>query len=267
MSTKPVTHDYARTRVGELHYAECGNGHPLLCLHQTPRSWDEYRELLPLLGKHFRVIAMDTPGMGASAPPPDGPSIETYADAALALLEHLNIDRCAVIGHHTGGVIAFRLSAIATERVTRLVLSSTPFVNQEGRKLRETRPPIDEVEPDENGAHLVALWQKRQAFYPQNRPDLLHRFLCDAMKCVNPEDGHRAVARYQMERDLESVEQPTLIVGHDADPFAYPETKVLASVMPHAENVTVKEGMVPLEFKAEAFAKAVLPFLRRDSRQ
>ena len=263
MSDKPIAHRYARTRVGELHYAECGDGPTLLCLHQTPRSWDEYRELLPLLGQHFQVIAMDTPGMGASAPHPDGDSIENYADAALALLEHLDINRCAVVGHHTGGVIAFRLSAIATERVARLVLSSTPFVNEEGRKLRETRPPIDEVEPDENGTHLAELWQKRQAFYPQGRSDLLHRFVCDAMKCANPEDGHRAVGRYQMERDLKSVDQPTLVVGHDADPFAFPETKVLTSFMPHAEYVTVEGGMVPLEYKAEAFAKAVLPFLQR----
>ena len=263
MSDKPIAHRYARTRVGELHYAECGDGPTLLCLHQTPPLLGRVPRTLAAFGPAFSGYRHGYAGYGRLSPHPDGDSIENYADAALALLEHLDINRCAVVGHHTGGVIAFRLSAIATERVARLVLSSTPFVNEEGRKLRETRPPIDEVEPDENGTHLAELWQKRQAFYPQGRSDLLHRFVCDAMKCANPEDGHRAVGRYQMERDLKSVDQPTLIVGHDADPFAFPETKVLASFMPHAEYVTVEGGMVPLEYKAEAFAKAVLPFLQR----
>ena len=48
-----------------MHYAECGRGpDTVLCLHQTPRSWDEYRETLPRLGERYRAIAMDTPGMG-----------------------------------------------------------------------------------------------------------------------------------------------------------------------------------------------------------
>ena len=69
---------YADGPFGQLHYAEAGSagagsagaGSALLCLHQTPRSWDEYAELIPLLSGRLRVVAMDTPGMGASAPLP-----------------------------------------------------------------------------------------------------------------------------------------------------------------------------------------------------
>jgi pimeloyl-ACP methyl ester carboxylesterase len=50
---------------------EHGTGEPVLLLHQTPRSWDEYRDVLPLLGANHRAIAMDTLGFGASARRPN----------------------------------------------------------------------------------------------------------------------------------------------------------------------------------------------------
>ena len=40
---------YVRTDVGRLHYAKAGLGAPVLLLHQSPRSWDEYRDVLPIL--------------------------------------------------------------------------------------------------------------------------------------------------------------------------------------------------------------------------
>ena len=88
-----VRFGYADTHFGQIHYAECGDGPPLLCLHQTPRSCDEYAELLPLLGVARHAIAMDTLGMGASAPLSGEASTEVYARAAVALLDALAIDR------------------------------------------------------------------------------------------------------------------------------------------------------------------------------
>ena len=61
---------FADLSVGQVHYAECGAAPapPVLLLHQSPRSWTEYREVLPLLGQRYRAIAMDTVGFGDSAP-------------------------------------------------------------------------------------------------------------------------------------------------------------------------------------------------------
>jgi pimeloyl-ACP methyl ester carboxylesterase len=58
---------YIETSLGQLHYAEQGAGKPMLLLHQTPRSFDEFRELIPLLAHDNRVIAMDMYGFGRSA--------------------------------------------------------------------------------------------------------------------------------------------------------------------------------------------------------
>ena len=55
----------------------------VLLLHQTPRSWAEYREVLPLLGAAFRAIAMDTAGFGDSDPVAAPASIEAWAGVAV----------------------------------------------------------------------------------------------------------------------------------------------------------------------------------------
>lgn len=71
--------NFADTRFGQLHYVEEGEGHPVLLLHQTPRSWDEYREVIPLLSATCRVIAPDTLRFGCSDSPDEPWSIELFA--------------------------------------------------------------------------------------------------------------------------------------------------------------------------------------------
>ena len=57
---------FVETRSGPLHIAVAGEGFPVLLLHQMPRSWDEFRDVLPALGQNYRAIAMDTVGFGDS---------------------------------------------------------------------------------------------------------------------------------------------------------------------------------------------------------
>lgn len=250
---------------GQVHYAECGEraARPVLLLHQTPRSWAEYRGVLPLLGERYRAIAMDTAGFGDSAPPPVAPSIEAWADVAVQLLQALGIAWAHVVGHHTGGVIAVDLAARHPQRVAALVLSSTPYTDEAFRRARAQRPPIDHVEPAPDGAHLAEMWRQRQAFYPPGRPDLLHAFVLDALKLQGDvEGGHRAVASYRMEDVIARVRHPTLLVRAPQDPFAAPHADELRRHLPQARVVDIEGGMVPLPDQLpEAFAAAVLRFL------
>ena len=250
---------------GQVHYARCGlRGAPaVLLLHQSPRSWVEYRAVMPCLGLQHDVIAMDTVGFGESAPWPGPASIERWAGAAVELLDALHIARAYVVGHHTGGVIAVELAATFGERVRGLVLSSTPYTDEAFRRARAERPPIDEVAPSADGSHLAALWQKRQGFYPTDRPELLEAFVLDALK-VGPrlEEGHRAVASYRMEERIGAIAQPVLILRATHDPFAAPHAQELLERLPQARIVDIVGGMVPLpDQMPEAFAREVLRFL------
>ncbi|MEW9552045.1 alpha/beta fold hydrolase [Nonomuraea sp. NPDC050783] len=243
---RTIRFGYADTSRGQVHYAECGTGAPVLLLHQTPRSWDEYREVLPLLGRTHRAIAMDTIGFGASAPLAEH-SIETYAATVVEFLDALGLAEVALVGHHTGGVIAVEVAARAPERVTALVLSSTPYVDAEAREARRHRPPIDAVEPDPDGAHLTALWRRRQPYYPPARPDLLTRFVRDALIVGDDvERGHEAVSRYRMEDRIGLIRCPTLCVGASADPFTVPDLGKLSSQLEMSKVAIIDGGMIPL---------------------
>ncbi|TFZ00837.1 alpha/beta hydrolase [Ramlibacter henchirensis] len=250
---------------GQVHYAECGDPRrpAVLLLHQTPRSWAEYREVLPLIGASYRAIAMDTAGFGDSEPPSGPASIETWAAVAVQLLDALGLPRVHVVGHHTGGVIAVELAARHAERVASLVLSSTPYTDEAFRRARAQRPPIDAVEPADDGSHLAELWRKRQSFYPPGRPELLLAFVQDAMKVRGDvEGGHRAVASYRMEDCIAQVRQPTLLIKAMDDPFAAPHAQELHERLPQARIEEIPGGMVPLPDQLPAaFADAVLRFL------
>jgi pimeloyl-ACP methyl ester carboxylesterase len=237
---------YADTARGQVHYAECGGGPPVVLLHQTPRSGDEYREMLPLLGRTHRAIALDTIGFGASAPLAEH-SIEVYAATVVDFLDALALERVALVGHHTGGIIAVEVAARAPERVARLVLSSTPYIDAEARRRRRSRPPIDLVEVDPDGDHLVELWRRRRGFYPPGRPDLLTRFVRDALVLgADVEKGHEACGRYRMEDRIGLVRCPVLCLGASADPYAFGDLEPLSSRIPGARVAVVEGGMVPL---------------------
>lgn len=265
MSPPPITRAFADLAVGQIHYASCGDARApvVLLLHQTPRSWAEYREVLPLIGRRYRAIAMDTIGFGDSVAAPWPASIERWAAVAVQLLDHLRIRRAHVVGHHTGGVIAVELAAAFADRVGALVLSSTPFTDESFRRARAQRPPIDAVEPSADGSHLAAMWRNRQSFYPVGRPELLEAFVLDALKVgADVEGGHRAVASYRMEDKIACIHQPTLLIRATHDPFARGHAEELRRVIPHASVVDIEGGMVPLPDQLpHAFAGAVLEFL------
>jgi pimeloyl-ACP methyl ester carboxylesterase len=265
VSDLTVRRSFVDTPAGQIHVAECGSGCPVVLLHQTPRSWDEYREVLPLLGSSCRAIALDTIGMGSSAPVTATHSIEHYAQVAGWACDALGLTQIALVGHHTGGVIALELCAARPELVERLVLSSTPWVDAASRERRLSRPPIDHVDVDPNGSHLTTLWGRRQGFYPSDRPDLLHRFVRDALSVADPEAGHLAVGRYRMEDRVGRITCPTLCIGHAADPFAFGELHELADRIPTATTAIIEGGMVPLEYTASDFAALVAAFVAEES--
>jgi 3-hydroxybutyryl-CoA dehydrogenase len=264
-ATPAIRRGYVRVAHGQMHYAACGDdsttSKPVLLLHQTPRSWREYAAVLPLVGAHRRAIALDTAGFGESDPVAEA-GIEAWAAAAIEALDALGIARAHVVGHHTGGVIAVELAARAPDRVASLTLSSTPYTDAAFRRARAERPPIDAVEARGDGGHLAALWQKRQPFYPSERPELLQAFVADALKASGDvEAGHRAVATYRMEERLPAVRAPVRLLHASDDPFAAPHLDAWRRLLPEAKVTTIAGG-VPLPDQCpREFAAAVLAFV------
>lgn len=259
-----ITRRFVDVPAGTIHCAMAGSGQPVLLLHQTPRSWDEFRDVLPLLGRHFRAIAMDTIGFGDSSKPTLGrDSIEDWAAVAMSLADALDIERLAVVGHHTGAVIAAELAAAYPQRIEAAVLSAAPLVDADFRARHALPSPIDNVPRQSDGSHLGELWRRRQPWYPAGDIDLLERFIIDALKAgPRAADGHATVARYLMETRLPLIRCPVLVLAPSADPHAYPVARSVAECIVGSRYVELDGGMVPLpDQMPERFAALVTDFL------
>jgi pimeloyl-ACP methyl ester carboxylesterase len=255
---------FVQTKRARIHLAMTGSGEPLLLLHQTPRSWAEFRDALPLVGQRYRAIAMDTVGFGDSDALPAGEdSIESWAACAFDLLNELGIASAAIAGHHTGAAIAIEMAAARPERVRALVLSAPPYVDAIRRAAFGDKKMIDKVSPSSDGAHLLELWQMRQPFYPSGDIDLLEGFVVDAIKAGRmAAEGHRVVNRYVMETRLPLVRCPTLVISPTADPHAHPVAGKVVRAIAGASLIEVEGAMVPFpDQMPEIFAATIVSFL------
>ncbi|MBN8631001.1 MAG: alpha/beta fold hydrolase [Rhodobacterales bacterium] len=70
----------------------------------------------------FRVLTYDLIGHGETAPPKGQPVLQDLAAQLAGLLDHLDIDRAAIVGFSLGGMIARRFAQDYPARTTALVI-------------------------------------------------------------------------------------------------------------------------------------------------
>lgn len=115
-------HHFTAADGARLAYRDQGGGLALLCLSGLTRTMADFDYLLPHLPP-LRLIRMDYRGRGAS----DWTGAATYTVAqeamdAVALLDHLGVERAAVIGTSRGGLIGLHLARAAHDRLAGLCL-------------------------------------------------------------------------------------------------------------------------------------------------
>lgn len=107
-----------------LFYTDSGHGPPLLCLSGLTRNLDDFDFVSPHLSM-FRLIKLDYRGRGRSDWAADYKTYMVPREAAdaLELLDHLNIDKTAILGTSRGGIIAMFLAHIAKNRLSAVALN------------------------------------------------------------------------------------------------------------------------------------------------
>ena len=103
---------------------EEGDETPILCLSGLTRNATDFDYVLPYLAGAHRVVRLDYRGRGKSQRAPDWRSytIPTEARDAIELLDHLRIDRAAILGTSRGGLIAMALSLTHKARLAGVAL-------------------------------------------------------------------------------------------------------------------------------------------------
>ena len=85
----------------KIHYVTQGSGPLLVMIHGFPDYWYTWRDQVPALAKHFRVVAIDQRGYNKSDRPK---KVEDYAMPKLvadvaAVLGHFKADKAVLVGH------------------------------------------------------------------------------------------------------------------------------------------------------------------------
>ncbi|MFM0432066.1 alpha/beta hydrolase [Paraburkholderia aspalathi] len=98
---------------------------PLVLLHGIGSGAASWVQQFEVLGDKRRVLAWDAPGYGASTPvDADSPAASDYATVLKEWLDALGIERCVLLGHSLGAIIAGAFAVTNPQRVTGLLLLS-----------------------------------------------------------------------------------------------------------------------------------------------
>jgi pimeloyl-ACP methyl ester carboxylesterase len=96
---------------------------PIVLLHGTGASLHTWDGWTAAIADQQRVIRYDMPGFGLTGPAPDANyTIENYARVVLAVLDHLGVERCVLVGNSLGGYVAWATTVLHPDRVAKLVL-------------------------------------------------------------------------------------------------------------------------------------------------
>jgi len=111
-----------------LAYERRGSGAPMVLLHGFPLDHHLWDDVAPLLSDTFELIIPDLRGFGGSSTVDSFYVMEDFAADIAVLLDQLQIQKAAIVGHSMGGYVALAFTRLYPERVTGLGLISSQVV-------------------------------------------------------------------------------------------------------------------------------------------
>ncbi len=122
----PFVSRYVTIGGHRLHYIDEGAGPVIIMVHGNPTWSYYYRNLISLLSREYRVIAVDNMGCGLSEKPQDYPyRLRSHIDNLTTALNQLQIKKCSLIVHDWGGAIGMGYAGNHPERIEKIVILNT----------------------------------------------------------------------------------------------------------------------------------------------
>ena len=257
-----------------LHVETYGKGADLVLIHGWGMHGGVWQPLLRHLSPHFRLHAVDLPGMGFSRPLEHG-QLQAYAEQ-LATVIPADADIC---GWSLGGLIAMRLAVLRPELVRRLVLvGATPcFTNRaesptwsDGVDEQVFRQFASQVAQDYQSTLIKFL--TLQCMGADNARGTVKQLRESfAARPVPTMESLQRTLRILLENDLRAeigdLQTPTLLIHGDRDRLAPVEAaRWLAQHLP-AGSLRVIAGAAHAPFLSHpaSFTEALLQFLQPTS--
>jgi pimeloyl-ACP methyl ester carboxylesterase len=213
---------YAPVNGINMYYEVHGEGAPLVLIHGGGSSiYTSFGTLLPLLEKHYKVIAMDLQAHGHTSDRDAPESFEQDADDVIALLQYLGIGKAHIMGFSNGGNTTMMVAYKAPQLVDRLVVISA-FYKREGM--------IPGFFEGMGKATLEVMPKQLQDNYLQINNDP------KGLQNMFEKDRNRMATFTDWSDDiLRSIQAPTLVVVADRDVMTPEHTVQMSRLIPDSQ--------------------------------
>ena len=132
---KSITFKNAR-----ISYTDEGQGTALVFIHGFLENSTMWKAITPHFSKKYRIIKIDLLGHGKSDCLGYIHSMELFASTINAVLKHLRIRKCILIGHSLGGYVALAFAEQHPQKIKGLcLLNSTSNADDDERKALRAR--------------------------------------------------------------------------------------------------------------------------------
>jgi 3-oxoadipate enol-lactonase len=214
------------------------------------------------LARHYRVLAYDARGHGASDSPPGAYSIDRLGRDALALLDAFGIDEVRFCGLSMGGMVGLWLAVRAPERLVRLALANTAAYSGPPSNWQKR---IDMV--TKSGMAAVADAVLQRWFTPAFLDHSFARAAPLREMLVNANAGGyagtcAAIRDMDLRPILPLVKTPTLVIAGARDSSTPLErSKEIAAGIKHSRLLVLDCAHISNVEQAERFNRALMEFL------
>ncbi len=248
------------------------NKPPIIFIHGFVSSVYTFRRIIPLLSKHFSIIAIDLPGFGRSVK-----SIsfiytyENYGKLIAACIEHFQLEKAFLVGHSMGGQIALNTTKIVPERIDKLVLlSSSGYLDKAKRWQRYcSYLPFCEIAVNYVLNKKSVPDNLKNVFYDHSliSEDLIEEF-GRPLKEKNFNKSMMRLLRYRegdlTSEQLKSIDKSILLIwGREDNVVPFHIGMKLKEDLPNSELIAYdKTGHLITEERAEAVSEQIFTFFR-----
>jgi pimeloyl-ACP methyl ester carboxylesterase len=240
-----------------LAYERLGNGAPLVLLHGYPLDHRLWNDVAPLLVDTFEVIIPDLRGFGGSSTVDSFYTVEDMASDVAALLDHLEIQKAAVVGHSMGGYVALAFARLFPERLSGLGLVSSQVLSDPPERKEGRYKSAAEV-ADKGIASVVETMTPKFTSDPR-----LQQFARNSMEEQQPAAYIGALKAMAERVDstplLTSIKVPVVLVHGDADQLIpIDRAREVKAALPSAHLVEINgAGHMPMMESPEKTANAL----------
>ena len=160
-----------------------GKNAPVFSIHGITancRCWDV---MASKLAPEHRVMAMDLRGRGLSEKPQSGYAVEHHVKDILSVMDHLDLEKTALMGHSLGAFIAAVFGALHPKRVERMILvdgGGKLSETQLAKAVQGTKPSLDRLGRVFPSLEAYLDHMKKIPFYKTWTPALETYFRYDA---------------------------------------------------------------------------------------